>query len=221
MVRVIIGAYHKTGSSLIRALFGNYARYDKNFKFRMVDHFNKVAERDIVGSKCIVLIRHPMEIVMSGMRYHQIAKKQQEGWLYTPTPEWGGQTYYSRLHTCPTPEDKIMFEMNNCAKDTILDIYNDVKYRNKTGNILFLHLEDLCYLPSLARCCQTIAQHLGGMISIRYLYQAFATGIRTIHNPTNRSRRHTWPAAFRPEHYTAFNRLFPIDTLAVLGYAAN
>ena len=39
--------------------------------------------------------------------------------------------------------DKIIFEMDNKAYNTITNIYNDVKNRNFNNNILFIKIEDL------------------------------------------------------------------------------
>ena len=65
---VIIGSYHKTGSALFRNIWDNYSK-DKEIKF--CNNFFRKSEDEIKGTKCVVIIRHPMEIIMSGVRYHQ------------------------------------------------------------------------------------------------------------------------------------------------------
>ena len=68
---MIIGSYHKTSS----LLFSNIWNYYFKKKCKNFNHFDRVSDNMIKNTKCVVIIRHPCEIIMSGVRRHQITEE--------------------------------------------------------------------------------------------------------------------------------------------------
>ena len=156
---IIIGSYHKTGTHIWRNIWEEYFKKNDNL-YKFYHHFNRIV-KNLNGEKCLVIIRNPYEIIMSGMRYHQnpIAK---EKWCFKKYKN--GMSYRDYIRSLPF-DKKIIFEMLNCAKDTILDIYNDKKYNNKNNNILFLKLEDITDNSKLGEICYKICKFTNNKIS--------------------------------------------------------
>tara|TARA_B100000900_G_C20008059_1_gene484606 strand:+ start:253 stop:501 length:249 start_codon:yes stop_codon:yes gene_type:complete len=59
-----------------------------------------------------------------------------------PDEKYNNKTYKEYMKNL-SENDKIIFEMDNKAYNTITNIYNDVKNRNFNNNILFIKIEDL------------------------------------------------------------------------------
>ena len=94
--KIIIGSYHKTGSTLFRNIWKYYDSINSNkavntsVNFHHNNHFNRVNNDLIKSNKCIVIIRNPYEIIMSGVRYHQITD---EKWCNIKKDKFGGLSY--------------------------------------------------------------------------------------------------------------------------------
>ena len=135
---IIIGSYHKTGSALFSKIWHDY--FNQKTKDCMdYNHFDCVTNDMIKNTKCVVIIRHPYEIIMSGVRYHQITS---EKWCNKKKKDLNYLSYKQNIQNLNF-DDKIIFEMENCAYRTINAIYNDMKNRNFNNNILFIKLENL------------------------------------------------------------------------------
>ena len=65
------------------------------------------------------MIRDPRDVLISGMRYHQIAPEAGEKALHIPRKEFGGDTYQQHLNGLPTLHDKMLFEMENMHLRTL------------------------------------------------------------------------------------------------------
>ena len=59
---IIIGSYHKTEVSSFRYLSHNYQPKTKDYMD--YNHFDYVTNDMIKNTKCVVIIRHPYEIIM-------------------------------------------------------------------------------------------------------------------------------------------------------------
>jgi hypothetical protein len=127
-MKLYVGSYHKTGTRLFKSVWQNYkeslstvksdiSTSDINYSFS--NHFNRVSDENIKNNKCVVIIRHPMEIIMSGVRYHQVTR---EKWCKKKEKKWNNLSYKEKLKTLNDSE-KINFEMRNIAKETINSIY--------------------------------------------------------------------------------------------------
>jgi len=210
---VIIGSYHKTGSVLFKAIWDNYSK-DKEIKH--CNNFFRISDDEIKGTKCVVIIRHPMEIIMSGVRYHQTTT---EKWCNIPDEKYNNKTYKEYLKNL-SEDDKIIFEMDNIAYNTITNIYNDVKNRNFNNNILFIKIEDLYDEKNIPIICEKIQKHLDSSIKIdiNKLEKSFSKCLKISYHRTNTKNEYTYNKYFNSEHIEYFNKLFPEDTLEVLGY---
>ena len=206
---LIIGSYHKTGTKIWRNIWKDYFKENNNL-FKFYHHFNRIVN-NLKEEKCLVLIRNPYEIIMSGMRYHQITNEE---WCIK---KFGNHSYKSYIKSLPI-DKKIIFEMNNCAKDTILDIYNDIKFHNKNNNILFLKLEDITDNRKLGEICYKICKFTNNKISFKRLYSIILSKIKIKYNKTTNHKGYTYQKYFKREHFDLFNKLFPDDLLEIMGY---
>jgi len=261
-IKAIIGSYHKTGSVIFSDIFKTYQQHDKSFIYADYNHFNSVPDDAISKKKCVVLIRHPYEMIMSGMRYHQIAdegwcttdtgrlpvirKDSQKGWKRfgqrnfngaPPKGELGKCSYKEYINSLKTRDEKIMFELHNCPNgsqwlptssghtaltrgNTILDMYNDARYRNFNKNVLLIKLEDLQDGSNIPEMCESIAQHLACGINVRALIRSFQSVLsKNSFHRTSKGPGHTFPHHFKPLHYQRIKKIYPPDLLPVLGYA--
>ena len=213
----ISGGYHKTGSVLFEEILKQCNQLHENkLKYKFSNHFDRIPDKVVQNNKGIVIIRHPYEIICSGMRYHQITN---EKWVHVHRPKWN-TTYQKHLKSL-NKEDKLIFEMNECAKDTIDAIYNDMKNRNAGNNILFIKIEDLYNTNNLPNICRRITTHLNNSnINHEKLLKAFRQKLKVNFHRTQKSNEYTFSKLFNETHYAEFNKLFPEDVLQVFGYAS-
>ena len=222
---LIVGSYHKTGTVLIKHIFKNiYGKkmYNKTLmgsnlhKFIFRNHFNSVSNEYIKNNKSVIIIRNPYEIICSGMRYHQ---RTIETWAQTRRKLFNGLSYKQKINSLKNDDEKLMFEMNNYARNTIKAIYNDIKNRNLNKNIYILKLEDLYDQKNLPKICKEIHKHINNKeISYNKILVAFKTSLNIDFHRTNKKNEYTYPKLFKKIHYDRFNTLFPKDLFKVLGY---
>jgi hypothetical protein len=181
-----------------------------------------------------------MEIIMSGVRYHQVSS---ERWLHKPhyprrihqafhkhghTPSsgnrlWGDMTAktekacketYSEIINRLPMDKKIIFEMENAATTTIPHILYDFTYRENT---LFFQLEELYDESNVRPLSKRIAKFSG--LDENYLEKAIREAMSKKYNATTKVLAHTYKRHFKTVHYDLFHELFPSVTLEVLGYS--
>jgi hypothetical protein len=212
---MIIGSYHKTGTLLFKSIWEDYSKKTKQ-KYKFYDHFNDVSDKLINNTKCIVIIRHPLEIIMSGVRYHQITH---EKWCNIKNEKYNGVTYKEYIKNLNN-DDKITFEMNNCTKTTIDNIYNDMKYRNINNNILFIRLEDLYDKNNIPFLCEKIKTHCSETYDIDNikLTDSFFKCLQKSYHRTNKNNNYTYKSSFKEKHITYFKKIFPSDIFEIMGY---
>lgn len=212
---IIIGSYHKTGSVLFSNIWHDYFN-QKTKDYMDYNHFDDVANDMIKNTKCVVIIRHPYEIIMSGVRYHQITSEE---WCNKNKKELNGLSYKQNIQNLNF-DDKIIFEMENCAYQTINAIYNDMKNRNFNNNVLFIKLESLYEKKNIPIICKKIKEHCEYSVNIDSdkLTNSF---LKTLYKPfhrTNKNNSYTFNEYFKEHHINHFKKLFPKDTLEILGY---
>lgn len=221
---IIIGSYHKTGSVLFSQIWQDYFN-NKTKDYLDYNHFDRVTNDMIKNTKCVVIIRHPYEIIMSGVRYHQITS---EKWCNIKTKELNNLSYKEHIKSLNF-DDKIIFEMEeksslfseNNANHTINAIYNDMKNRNFNNNILFIKLEDLYIKKKIPIICKKITEHckISSDIDSDKLTKSFLKMLSRNFHRTNKNNSYTFNEYFKEHHINHFNKLFPKDTLKILGYA--
>lgn len=215
--QIIIASYHKTGTLLFYKIFEEYKKYNDKFNFQFVDHFNEVEDITVLKSKCIVIIRHPYEIIMSAMRWHQVATAKQEPWLYEPYNQL--YSYYEYINSLKTIDEKILFEMDNSSGKNINKMYENVKNRT---TVLFIKLEDLWNRIDMIDVCKKIKVYLEYDIHMDKLVKAFESSLSFNHgignHRTNPKNCHTYIEFLKDIHYQKIKKTFPSDLLEVLGY---
>jgi hypothetical protein len=130
-MKIYLSCYHKTGTHFFQNLKNILRKHDKENVY-IADIWshdaNKIPPNE-KGVKIIHLIRHPYEIIMSGLLYH---KKCTETWCVNPRTStkadninynFQGLSYQNKLNTLNT-EDGINFEMEGRSYNTIIDMYN-------------------------------------------------------------------------------------------------
>lgn len=151
---------------------------------------------------------------MSGVRYHQITKEIK---FKKKEKKYNNLSYQNYLRSL-TEDDKILFEMNNKSFETIINIYNDIKYRNFNKNILFIKLEDLYDLSNIKNVVIKINNHLDNDINIDKLIDSFLKKLKIDFHRTNYKNEYTYNKHFNKIHYDNFNKIFPEDILKVIPY---
>jgi len=219
----IVGSYHKTGTELFNNIWETYKKLlnktngNNNEKvYSFYEHFNDVSDEQIKSHKCLVIIRNPYEIIMSGVRYHQMTHEE---WCCKPEQKWNNLSYKEYISSLPDNE-KIIFEMKNCGQHTLKHIYNDMKNRNYNNQVYFIKLEHLYDIDNVPIICKKIGEHLGEgeNINLDFLIEAFETNLSKSFHRTNNSNNYTYPDGFKEQDYMEFNKLFPNDIVTIMGY---
>lgn len=134
-MKIYLSCYHKTGTHFFNDLKNILMKHDKENEYIndiWSHNANKITpnEKDV---KIIHLIRHPYEIIMSGLFYH---KKCNEEWCVNTNKNtkadnnnynFQGLSYQDKLNTLNI-EDGINFEMEGRSYNTIIDMYNSNFY---------------------------------------------------------------------------------------------
>jgi hypothetical protein len=212
----IIGSYHKTGTVLLSNIFEKLNQIEKKkLNYIFYENFGSCTDNEIKHHKSVVIIRNPYEMICSGVRYHQISS---ESWLNEKKDFYENKSYREKLLMLDD-DDKILFEMNNCAKYNIGLMYNDIKNRNYNDNILFIKLEDLIDNNKLPELCKKIIKHLNEEFAYDNFIQACLTCLNLgLNHRTHFDNTYTYIQNFKNIHYEEFDKLFPSDLLGKFGY---
>ncbi len=227
----IISTYHKTGTILLYNIIKKYTNANKpkdiwkptqtstvenisHLEYAFFDDFNKMND-DLKKNVCVVVIRNPYEIIVSGARYHENCK---EKWTHTPQPAKGNLSL-SQILKNSNEEDKIRVEMNDVGFRTVDKIYRDMKKYSNSKNILFLKLEDIWNYDNLSSICKKINQHFGNSMDEDKLLKCF---LEVLDNETEHRRHkkneYSYHKQFTPKLIQEFHKLFQPDLFEVLGY---
>ena len=203
----IVGSYHKTGTCLIKEIFQIYSKQAKE-KVKFTNNFHSIKLKDLENRKSLAVIRHPYEIILSGVRYHSTGK---EDWLHKKTKN--KKSYFENLQSLESLEEKINFEANHIAKSTIWAIYEDVINKKET---LFIKIENFWTNEERKKNAIKMANHLelNSKILIPIILE---TGSKKT-NFTNPNFSYTWPNCMTDENIKFINEILPKDVFEVLGY---
>lgn len=195
-------------------------------------HFDQLVHQSpqlITGSRAdslnyrgIIILRHPYEVIMSGMRYHQITN---EKWCHQPRSDLSLQnrSYQENLKSLKSEEEKITFEMKNCGHQAI----NGMLQSLNLHNFLYIHLEDLTieHKFKLKETIKTISDHLRLPINHhQQIYKILKHHLKHKQDSphvTNKNNHNpfTFHNHFTSKNYQEFDQLFPSNTLTQLGYS--
>lgn len=135
---IAIGTHHKTGTVWMRRVFNFFTDRRDIPRIRVSGPRDEgaipadgravvvswdsafspelLARSDLRG---LHMIRDPRDVLISGLRYHQIAPPSGEKWLHAPRSDLGGSSYQQHLRTRRTLHDRFIFEMENMHADTL------------------------------------------------------------------------------------------------------
>ncbi len=154
-----VGTHHKTGTIWMRRVFRAIAR--ELGIFSMFVHRSTPLSRipqqgrallfnwsskfppDLLKqgtTRVLHMIRDPRDVLISGMKYHQIAPVGGEEFLHSPREDLNGMTYQEHLISLPDDAARLQFEMGHKHRETISQM-RDWDYQ-RPGNIE-LRYEDL------------------------------------------------------------------------------
>jgi len=195
------------------------------------------------SEKCVIIIRHPKDIIISGYLYH---KKCSEVWCNTDGGKYyGGYTlkindglkdYYNRGNNFSNPksyksilkslpqEEGIIHEMNHVAKHTIDGMYNLMHY--KKPNVLILKYEDLVFRHdiTLTRLCQFLEIEEKNINSIvnkcrgHNLLSQKENQKLTNHTTNKKVDKDRYKEYWSENIEREFKKLFPKDVLSKFNY---
>lgn len=221
----IIATFHKAGTVILHQTIRKYCQTKgidflhtrlqpgKNQKHGQIifeDHFDRLPSRfdlNKIDYRCIVVYRHPMEIIMSGVRYHQVC---QEKPVMKKIPELG-KTY--REHLCSlSMNDKIFFEMENIGGATIKAIETMLDFPHTK----YFKLEDLRENPR--KLAKEICDWLKLDAKVFTICLVDVLNNHTKHMTNKSGTLYTYQKHFKDKHYDQFNKLFP-NILSKLNYS--
>ena len=168
------------------------------------------------GLRGIHVIRHPLNLVISGMAYH---RNTDEEWANIPRETLGNLSI--RQHLCRLSDhDALLYEINS-ARDGILDMYG---WDYTDPRFLNVHFED--FRPDYDGVMLRIAGFLGYdgdefvETAIPHdLTRKSSEEIRSMEHVTNKGRSgRDYREILTGEHYARFSSLYPDDLFEVLGY---
>ncbi|MGK7931454.1 MAG: sulfotransferase domain-containing protein [Microcystaceae cyanobacterium] len=230
--KILIGTDHKTGTVWLNSIFKEICRrhaltFGTNKSPQPVE---PPAEIDIfsqqhsmfsldalaVPFRGIHMIRDPRDVIISGCFYHQ---KSKETWLHKPKAQWQGMTYQEKIKSYDSIDDKILFEMENTAKNTIdrmlkwnyeSPYFYEVKYEQLIEDYdLMLFHEIFSFLGFQGNI-------IPNLLTIAYNNSLFSN--KTINSAHIRSgKKSQWTTYFNTTHKDRFIQLFG-DCLIQLGY---
>ena len=154
-----IGTHHKTGTVWMRRVFHRIAQ-EQGIPFMPMYRPKKLAQLPDEGP-CIVVnwsssfpkkflrhpearfihvIRDPRDVLLSGLRYHRVAKHKNERFLDETREDWGGKSYQEYLNALPSESDQMLFEMRNKHDETVQQMLG---WDYKNPNSVELAYEDM------------------------------------------------------------------------------
>jgi hypothetical protein len=236
---IFVGAHHKTGSSLFRKIFSDVARklglsYFCGSQADLppetdiwCNEYSLIDARALLVVRGVHVIRHPLEVIASGYRWHLIC---QEKWCVTADTKvppgdlsynFEGQSYQEKLRTLSEPEG-ISFEMKGRSLHSIKAMYAWAHRRDP--RFLTIRYEDVAanFDGSLARvftfvgldpvrCLPIAARH--------DLNRLRREDVEALRHVTNKKGGMTWQRHFsNPAILRAFREIFPQDVFQKLGY---
>ena len=210
---IYIGAWHKTGTNLIKKIFNKYKEEISGFNYQYKKKLHCNFHHYILeNSRVILCIRNKYEIIKSGMRYHQTTKEE---WYLRPNERYNGLSYRDYISSIESIEEKILFEMKESAYLTITNMYEFVrdhsqyeiysktnKNHNLNDNIVFIRLEQFWTEQGREEVVNTIEKH----------------GSKKF-NKTHPGFNYTYQDYFTDSLYNEFHSLFPSDLFDILGYS--
>lgn len=230
--KIVVGTHHKTGTVWLRDIFTTFCRrlglnffkghqhdLPADFDVFLQNHSMFTLDAFTMPYRGVHIIRDPRDRIVSGAFYHQ---KSAERWLHAKRENFGGMTYQEKICSLPTFEEKLTFEMENSAFQTISDM-TSWDYTNE--NFIEIQYEDLIQDTDLM-LFHRIFTYLGidgraipEALKIAWENSLFSGNLKnSVHIRSGRSKQ--WEEHFTPRLRRHFVELYD-DALIVLGYEEN
>jgi hypothetical protein len=236
---IFVGAHHKTGSSLFRKIFSDVGRKLglSYFCGRQADlppktdiwcnEYSLIDTRRLPVIRGVHVIRHPLEVIASGYRWHLIC---QEKWCVTAGTKvppgnlsfnFDGMSYQQKLRTL-SESDGILFEMKGRSLHTIKAMYAWAHRRDP--RFLTIHYEDVVadFDNTLGRAFTFVGLDPVRCVPIAArhdLSRLRREEVEALHHVTNKNGGMTWPRYFSNSAIVwVFREIFPEDVFRKLGY---
>ncbi len=136
-----VGTHHKTGTVWLRRTLHRIMER-QGIPIMQINRPKRVADLPATGPQIAVnwssgfpaelfarpearfihVIRDPRDVLLSGARYHEKAPLGTEKFLKKQRPEWDGLNYKDHLRSLPTPQEKLLFEMEQKHASTVFEM---------------------------------------------------------------------------------------------------
>jgi hypothetical protein len=256
----VVVTNHKTGTQLMQAILREYCakyrlrllqldqhlksnkgRIDPAIDFQGYDfifvthaqHFEKLVDAvPNLSYKAVHLIRNPYEIVMSGVRYHQVtdeawcnskrfvADEKENGGFRKIAPHEKGEYSYREIMNALPYAGKIAFEIRQQAmpSGTIVCIEHFLKRFRHHDNVTSIRLEDI----GAAECVTHVFKFLDLNEEFADHYRSKVGSKKWLRGHiTNPDVKDTYESAFNEELYDLFASAFGSSILRDFGYSAD
>lgn len=219
--KILVATHHKTGTAWIGGIFQKIAKelalvfikekpangdekwdilHNNHSRFNF-EYFKKLDYRGFH------IIRDPRDIAISGAFYHC---KSSEEWLHVKKPAFGGLTYQEKINSYDDFSDKLLFEMEHTALNTIAEIkawdytnpnFINVKYEDLiVDNQLFLFHKIYDFL-------QFSGHNIPKCLQISYDNSLFSGNLKKdTHRRSGKSQQ--WKKYFKTVHHQKFLELY-------------
>ena len=225
---VLIATHHKTGTVWLASVFGSICNlysvsFNREFPEKtadgfavyLQDHSQFDFESVPVPFRGVHMIRDPRDVIVSGCFYHQ---QSGEKWLHRAREEYGGMTYQEKINSFESFDDKLIFEMENCASWTIQEMikwdygnenFYEIKYESLIEDI------DLVLFHQIFSFLKFPGELMPMFLNIAYKKSLFSGFKNNMHVRSGKSRQ--WKEYFKSAHKKKFIELFG-DLLVQLDY---
>ncbi len=234
---IFVGTHHKTGTMLFKRIFsgistslglqffsGWQADLPPDTDVWFMEH-SRINLDPTVPLRGIHVVRHPVNIILSGYRYHNICS---EPWAVDPKIktsadgiqyEFSGMSYQQMLNSLPESEG-IKLEMRGRSFNAIMDAY---RWDYDDRRFLNLRLEDVVadFDAQLSRAFAWLGLPADRSLEIarRYdLARMSKEAVDSLNHITDKSRRGDRIARLSPELSREFASIYPVDVATRLGY---
>lgn len=231
---IIFGTHHKCGTYLMKDVTTIFSevlgkKYRRGQQHRLQDdtevwfinnakiNFDLI-KRDYLG---IHIYRHPLQVILSGYKYHKICD---EYWCNsTNTYNIKGKNYKQHLNSL-NKNNGIKFEMNNCAKAAITEMYNWDYNNPKILNVKFEDImndfnREFSKIFDFLKIDKKTKEKLMLKIEKINIYNKKKTNIDKNPHITNKTFMwNSYKYELTPEHIKHFNKIYPADLMDKLKY---
>ena len=234
---IFVGTHHKTGTKLFQNIFfevskllglqyfsGWQANLPAGTDVWFMGH-SRIDFDPTYKIRGIHVVRHPLNIILSGYRYHRICK---ENWAIKPGAKTGadgvcydfqGMSYQQKLNSL-SESDGIKHEMRGRSYNAIMDVY---RWNYEDSRFLNLRFEDIVedFDGQMSRAFAWLGLPVDRCLEVAQQHDLMRMSTETIHgNPhvTDKGRFGNRIIQLSPELSKEFDSIYPADILDRLGY---